>query len=66
MQSITVFFRDGSKEEFPHRGRSGGSYTKTIRYEGEFVIITDEYGNDTAFPACHIERVKTEQLGGCW
>lgn len=50
MASITVKFRDGTVREFPHQGRAGGSYTKTVKYEGGAVLITDEWYKVTAFP----------------
>jgi hypothetical protein len=56
--SITVIYLDGSKEEFPHKGRAGGSWTKTIRYEGSFAIIKDEWGNETSIPAALIREIK--------
>jgi hypothetical protein len=51
--------KDGTKKEFPHVGRAGGSYTKSIRYEGGFAIITDEWYNETAIPAVDIAEVKS-------
>lgn len=61
MASITVKLKNGKVREFPHVGRPGGSYTKTIRYEGGFAIIKDEDGHETAFPAADIEEVITRQ-----
>jgi hypothetical protein len=57
--SITIIMKDGTKKEFPHVGRAGGSYTKSIRYEGGFAIITDEWYNETAIPAVDIAEVKS-------
>lgn len=59
MASITVLMKDGSKKEFPHEGRAGGSYTKHVRYEGGFVIITDEWRKETAIPNVDIREVIT-------
>jgi hypothetical protein len=53
--------KDGSKKDFKHVGRSGGSYTKSIRYEGTFAIIKDEYDNETAIPSSDITEIKVEQ-----
>jgi hypothetical protein len=57
MASITITFKDGTKREFPHVGRAGGGYTKKVRYEGGFVIVTDEYYNETAFPQSDVREV---------
>jgi len=60
-QSITVYMKDGEKKEFPHVGRSGGSYTKEIRYEGSFAIITDEFYNETAIPSQNIAEIRKHE-----
>jgi hypothetical protein len=60
MSSITVKFKDGTKREFPHEGRAGGSYTKTVSYEGGAVIITDEWHNRVAFPLESVSEVVEE------
>lgn len=57
MANITIKFKDGSVREFKHEGRPGGSYTKTLQYEGAFVIVQDEYYNRVAFPAADISEV---------
>ena len=59
MPSIKITMKDGTVHDFPHQGRAGGSYTKTVRYEGAFVIVQDEWYNETAFPANDIEKVET-------
>jgi hypothetical protein len=61
MASIYITMKDGSKKEFKHTGRAGGSYTKNIRYEGAFAIITDEYAGETAIPASDIAEIKVER-----
>ena len=58
MASITVKMKNGITKHFPHEGRAGGSYTKSIRYEGAFAIIKDEYEGETAIPAADIEEVQ--------
>lgn len=63
-RSITILFRDGSKREFKHEGRGGGSYTKSVRYEGGFVIITDEWYSETAFPQELVAEVRKSEHGG--
>ena len=60
MLNITIMLKDGTEKKFRHVGRSGGSYTISIRYEGSFAIVTDEWGNTTAYPAQDIQEIKTE------
>ena len=57
MPSITITMKDGTKREFPHRGRPGGSWTKRLTFEGAFAIITDEYEARTAIPAADIAEI---------
>ncbi len=57
MSDITVKMKDGTVREFRHEGRSGGSYTKTLRYEGAFAVIEDEYHRRTAIPAADIAEI---------
>lgn len=59
MANIKIKMKDGSLKDFPHVGRSGGSYTKSIRYEGAFAVVTDEWGNETAIPVADIAEVTT-------
>lgn len=66
MAHIEVVLKDGTVRKFPHEGRPGGSYTKTVRYEGAFVIVRDEWDRETAFPAADVAEVKTEPHRGYW
>jgi hypothetical protein len=50
MTNIRITMRDGTKKEFLHKGRTGGSFTKKIRYEPGVAIITDEYYRETVIP----------------
>ena len=52
--------KDGTKREFNHRGRAGGSYTIHLKYEGAFAVVVDEWGNQTAIPAADISEIHTE------
>jgi hypothetical protein len=65
-KSIKVYMKDGTEKDFNHEGRVGGSYTKSIKYEGMFAIITDEYGSSTAIPAADIKEIKVTDLGASW
>lgn len=58
MKSIIVHMKDGSKREFPHEGRPGGSYSKSVRYEGAFAIVVDEWYNERAIPVDLIREVE--------
>lgn len=60
MANIIVTMKDGEIRKFMHKGRSGGSYTKEIRYEGEFAIITDEWDKQIAIPAKDIKEISVE------
>jgi hypothetical protein len=64
--NITIIMRDGTKREFKHEGRAGGSYTKSVRYEGGFCIVTDEWYSDTAIPQELIAEVRTENPRERW
>lgn len=59
MANIYITLKNGERKVFLHRGRLDGSYTKTVRYEGAFVIVRDEWGTETAFPASDIEQITT-------
>jgi len=49
--------KDGTVREFRHTGRAGGSWTKSLRYEPGFIVITDEYQNETAIPTADVAEV---------
>jgi hypothetical protein len=52
MESITVTFRDGRQPAiFKHEPRAGGSYQLQVRYEQEWVVVMNEWGDEHAFPA---------------
>jgi len=40
---------DGTVREFKHLGRPGGSYTVRLTFEGEFAIVTDEWGDRNGY-----------------
>lgn len=44
----------------------GGSYVQSVKYEGNFVLITDVWGNVTAIPADIIQEVKVTAPRGGW
>ena len=57
--SIKVWMKNGEVKDFPHKGRPGGSYSKSIRYENGFVVIIDEWYNETVLPSEDILEIKT-------
>ncbi|MHA9740249.1 hypothetical protein [Robinsoniella peoriensis] len=61
MASIYVRMKDGTTRKFEHEGRSGGSYTKSIRYEGCFAIIKDEWGGRNSYPGRRYFRGKSRK-----
>ena len=58
--NITIYLKDGQSEVFRHEGRAGGSYTKSLRYEGDFAIVRDEWDRETAFPSSDIKKIVSE------
>lgn len=54
-----IILKDGTIKEFLHKGRPGGSYTKSLRYEPGFVVITDEYYKETSIPSESISEIKS-------
>lgn len=64
MASITVKMKDGTVREFKHEGRPGGSYSKSAKAEGAFIVITDEWSMKTYIPAEDIAEVVERQNVG--
>lgn len=62
MKEIKITMKDGTVKRFEHRGRVGGSYTIGIRYEGNFAIVEDEWGDTKAFPAADIAQIETQEF----
>jgi hypothetical protein len=56
--------KNGTKRYFPHEGRAGGSYTKSLSLEGAFAVVTDEYYRKTVIPAADIEEIIEEPTYG--
>ena len=59
MSNIIIYLKDGTKKEFNHEGRPGGSYTKTVYYRDGFAVVRDEWGGEIAYPAQDIDHVET-------
>jgi hypothetical protein len=60
MSNIVVIMKSGERREFKHEGRAGGSYTKTLKLEGAFAIIEDEWYRRTVIPAADIQEIQEE------
>jgi hypothetical protein len=58
MSEVFITMKDGTKREFRYQGRCGGSYTNSVKYEGAFAIIKDEWDTETALPAEDIAEIK--------
>jgi hypothetical protein len=58
MAEVFVKMKDGTNRDFRYQGRCGGSYTNSVRYEGAFAIIKDEWGTETVIPADDIAEIK--------
>ena len=65
MPKVKITFVDGEKREWSGR-RNGGSYEPEVRYEGHWVIVADEYHNETAFPAEKVQKVEVTAMRGRW
>jgi hypothetical protein len=63
-KNIKVTMKDGTTHECKYQGRPGGSYSPSIKYEGVFAIVTDEWGTATSLPASDIKEIKITELGG--
>ena len=50
MSKITIKFRDGTERSWSERRGGGSYYNKSVTSEG-WVIVTDVWGNNEAFPS---------------
>jgi len=58
--------KDGTVKSFPDKGRPGGSYTNKVRFEGGFVIVTDCWDKQYAYPASDVAEVISAPSRGSW
>jgi hypothetical protein len=61
MSAITIEFRDGTIKHIPEQSRPGGSWTNSVRYEGNFVIVKDVWDAVTAYPVDLVAKVTTNE-----
>lgn len=64
--NIVIRMKDGTTRDFPHEGRAGGSYTKTLTLEPGWAIVEDEWGSRTAIPQADIAEIKESPHRGGW
>ena len=57
MSNIVMKMKDGTVRQFKHEERPGGSYTKKLKAEGAFAVVTDEYERKTYVPAADIAEI---------
>lgn len=57
MSIITIKMKSGQTRVFRGQGRTGGSYANTVKFEGAFAVVIDEYCKRTAIPAADIEEI---------
>lgn len=48
--NIEIYMKDGTVKKFLH---------ESIKYEGSFAIVIDEYRHTVAIPVCDIKEIKT-------
>jgi len=66
MSNITIKLKDGTTREFPHQPRAGGSWTNSLKHEGAFVVVIDEWEKRTYIPAADIAEIIETPDRGAW
>lgn len=66
MSKVTVTLKSGEVRVYEDGTRPGGSYSNVVRYEGAFVIVEDQWGERTAFPAADVVQVVIQPPPGRW
>jgi len=61
MTYICIEFIDGTKREWRHEGRAGGSWTKTLELQDGWVTVRNEYGSTNIFPRDSIKEIITRE-----
>jgi hypothetical protein len=62
LSDIKIEMKDGTIREFKHEGRSGGSYTKHIKYEPGFIVIIDEWDHRISIPTADIKEISEKPI----
>jgi hypothetical protein len=66
MANIIIKMKDGSVKSFQHEGRAGGGYTKTLKLEHGFAIVTDEWDKRTIIPSADISEIEETPSRSSW
>ena len=66
MPDFTVKMKHGTVREFNERGRAGGSYTSSMRYEPGFAVFKDEWGGEVSIPTEIIQEIIKSHTHGGW
>lgn len=66
MSRVTIKLKDGTVRDFADKGRAGGSWSTSVSFEGSFVIVKDEWGKRTVFPAADVAEVVDNPERGGW
>jgi hypothetical protein len=66
MPDFIVKMKDETVREFKERGRAGGSYTNSLRYEPGFAVFKDEWGAETSIPTDLIAEIHKQPQRGGW
>ncbi len=66
MPNVTVTLKTGEIILFEDRGRPGGSYSNSVKYEGAFAVVEDVWGKTTAFPAQDIQKIEKDAPRRSW
>ena len=66
MPDFTVKMKDGTTREFNERGRAGGSYINSMRYEPGVVVFRDEWGAEISIPTELIQEISKSPMRGGW
>lgn len=56
MRKIVVYLMDGTEKKFVHDHNHRSA--PRVAFEGNFVVVTDEYGKQTAFPSDKVSFVE--------
>ena len=59
-ERITVWFNDGTKREWRHAPRPGGSWQLCVKFSDGWVTVIDEYEHALAFPESKVSSVDVE------
>ena len=59
-EKITVWFTDGTKQDYRRQARPGGSWCLNITFSDGWIVIADEWDKLVTFPDSRISSVDVE------